>query len=55
MEGADVKKMQIVLDEEKIRREGAYDPASLQTAVDDLLVGRYALVKTTGKTGSSAS
>ncbi len=45
MEGADVKKMQIVLDEEKIRREGAYDPASLQTAVDDLLVGRYALVK----------
>ena len=39
MEGADVKKMQIVLDEEKIRREGAYDPASLQTAVDDLLVG----------------
>ncbi len=26
MEGADVKKMQIVLDEEKIRREGAYDP-----------------------------
>ena len=44
-----MKKMQIVLDEEKIRREGAYDPASLQPAVDDLRGGRYARV--TGEDG----
>ena len=43
-----MKKMQIVLDEDKIRREGAFDPVALQAGVDDLLVGRYGLVKGEG-------
>ncbi len=40
-----MKKMQIVLDEEKVRREGVHDLAKMQAFVDEILVDEGKLVK----------
>lgn len=40
-----MKKMQVVLDREKILREGRYSPEALQACVDDLFVNKNRLVK----------
>ena len=44
-----MKKMQIVLDEEKVRREGVHDLAKMQAFVDEILVDEGKLVKGRGR------
>jgi len=38
-------KMQVIMDEEKIRREGKYDLKKVQSAIDDIFVNKCSLIK----------